>query len=107
MKVLYVDDIKTKYICSENGLYMLVIPNIRYVMKSKDIWDLVKWGDYENVKDAPDSLERELNDIIDSPLILVDNRLSGTIVGPMVRNEYDLTEDEAKEFSQTLNEYFK
>lgn len=107
MKILYADRTNTRYICVEDNLYMLVMPSTGYVMKSNDIWDLIKWDNYETIDNAPDSLERELNDIIDSPLILVDNRLSGTIVGPMVRNEYDLTEDEAKEFSQTLNEYFK
>ena len=64
-------------------------------------------GQKTKIEDHSDYLLKLLEDILKYPDIVIDNRKAGTLQGYVIRNQYDLSPEEAKELASKLNEDFK
>lgn len=65
--------------------------------------ELIKWNPYwfEN-KDKSDYLMALLTDILNDPLISIDNRKAGTLEGYVLRNQYDFDKINLRKWLQKL-----
>lgn len=106
-EIICVDIGKTIYVVStDKDKYYYISTKQRKIVKGC-LAELTKVGYWLENEDHSDYLLKLLEDILKYPDIVIDNRKAGTLQGYVIRNQYDLSPEEAKELASKLNEDFK
>lgn len=101
-----IDNIVFVILTTDNQYYLIDRKQEKIV--KGELEELVKWNPYwyEN-EDKSDYLMALLTDILNDPLISIDNRKAGTLEGYVLRNQYDFDKNQSKEMATELNKQFK
>ena len=91
---------------TEDEEYYLIDTQQEKIVKG-DLEELTKWGYWFENRDESKSLINLLNNILNDPLISIDNRLAGTLEGYVLRNQYDYSKKEAEGMAKKMNEIYK
>jgi hypothetical protein len=101
-----IDNIVFVILTTDNQYYLIDRKQEKIV--KGELEELIKWNPYwfEN-KDKSDYLMALLTDILNDPLISIDNRKAGTLEGYVLRNQYDFDKGQSKEMATKVNKQFK
>ena len=101
-----IDNIVFVILTTDNQYYLIDRKQEKIV--KGELEELIKWNPnwFEN-KDKSDYLMALLTDILNDPLISIDNRKAGTLEGYVLRNQYDFDKNQSKEMATKVNEQFK
>lgn len=106
-EIICVDIGKTIYVVStDKDEYYYISTKQRKIVKGC-LAELTKVDYWLENEDHSDYLLKLLEDILKYPDIVIDNRKASTLQGYVIRNQYDLSPEEAKELASKLNEDFK
>ena len=94
-EIICVDIGKTIYVVStDKDEYYYISTKQRKIVKGC-LAELTKVGYWLENEDHSDYLLKLLEDILKYPDIVIDNRKAGTLQGYVIRNQYDLSPEEA------------